>query len=121
VLIPIPAGDKYAEETIAAMRYGNATIDQAAYEQKGIMACTCPTYLHYCNCDHACAWLVANGIMTAYPPTLHPGQIGGGEEKAEAANKKRPKTMRDIASAKPTGRVANAIRGGALGNRTDRR
>ncbi|KAJ1623255.1 hypothetical protein T492DRAFT_1056528 [Pavlovales sp. CCMP2436] len=121
VLIPIPAGDKYAEETIATMRYGNATIDQAAYEQKGIMACTCPTYLHYCNCDHACAWLVANGIMTAYPPTLDPGQIGGGEENAEAANKKRPKTMRDIASAKPTVRVANAIRGGALGNRTDRR
>ncbi|KAJ1636016.1 hypothetical protein T492DRAFT_962588 [Pavlovales sp. CCMP2436] len=59
--------------------------------------------------------------MTAYPLTLDPGQIGGGEEKAEAANKKRPKTMRDIAYAKPTGRVANAIRGGALGNRTDRR
>ncbi|KAJ1629242.1 hypothetical protein T492DRAFT_1012346 [Pavlovales sp. CCMP2436] len=108
-------------ETIATMRYGNATIDQAVCEQKGIMTCTCPTYLHYCNCDHACAWLVANGIMTAYPPTLDPGQIGGGEEKAEAANKKRPKTMRDIAFAKHTGRVANAICGGALGNRRDRR
>jgi len=85
------------------------------------MACTCSTYLHYCNCNHACAWLVANGIMTAYLPTLDPCRIGGCEEEEEA-NQKRPKTMRDIAgSYKPPKRVANAIRGSALGKRTDRR
>ncbi|KAJ1632869.1 hypothetical protein T492DRAFT_15017 [Pavlovales sp. CCMP2436] len=35
ILIPIPAGDKYAEEIIAAMVNGKATIDQAEYKRKG--------------------------------------------------------------------------------------
>jgi hypothetical protein len=102
ILTPVPATERFAQTLMNAMANGGAQIDYEKFDQHGLMTCSCNTYMHYCNCSHACAWLVIQGIFTDYPETLHPATIGG-EDDDRVPVDVRPH------------RIQHAKRGGALG------
>lgn len=106
ILTPIPASDVYAERIMQAMLNGGAKINWDNFVKIGIVKCSCGTYAHYCNCSHACAWLVLKGIFEDYPLTMHPARVGGGDGD-DGAN---------VADLRPH-RIAASVRGGALGKR----
>lgn len=102
ILTPVPADDLYAKALVNAMVNGGAKLDRDLFLQRGLMACSCSTYMHYCNCSHAVAWLVIQGIFVDYPETMHPATIGGEDDD------KVPVDIRPH-------RIQHAKRGGALG------
>ena len=40
--------------------------------RKGLVSCTCSSYLHYCFCKHTFCILKRRGIFKGYPPTMCP-------------------------------------------------
>jgi hypothetical protein len=44
--------------------------DVVGLGDKGLVACTCKDYLHYCFCKHAFLISKSRGIFKGYPPTL---------------------------------------------------
>lgn len=56
---------------------------------KGLVACDCESYLHYCWCKHSCACAFDRKIVRSYPPTLNPKKIS-----RQASSAGRPKHAR---------------------------
>mmetsp|Transcript_20651 Transcript_20651/g.53362 ORF Transcript_20651/g.53362 Transcript_20651/m.53362 type:complete len:578 (+) Transcript_20651:271-2004(+) len=106
ILTPIGASELYAQEIVQAMLNGGASIDMDKFKEKGIVKCTCATYMHYCNCSHVCAWMGINGIFVDYPKNMDPRTIGGGDED---------EVVKQV-ELRPY-RIAAAQKGNALGTR----
>jgi hypothetical protein len=72
-----------------------SAIDPSRLKKNGFVYCTCDAYTHYHWCIHCCGDAKLRGLIKKWPPTLEPTLIGS----------------------RSTGRIPNALPGGALGRR----
>ena len=56
----------------------------------GLLSCRCPVYLSYAWCKHSCAFALDRGIISTYPPTMHP------KPSASQHMRGRPKKLRAL-------------------------